>query len=172
MRFRGTCFRAHDPRWSFTPLSGDGAAVHGGRFNPKGVPALYLSLTLQTAIKEINQGFAHKIEPCVLVSYDVDCEDIVDLRSARSRTKHGIKLSDMSCAWFALAASGKDPPSWQIARKLIAKGIAGILVPSFVHRATPADRNLVLWNWSNALPHKITAYDPSGKLPKNQLSWD
>ncbi|WP_439546652.1 RES domain-containing protein [Sandarakinorhabdus sp.] len=32
------------PRWSHAPLSGAGAALHGGRFNRPGVPALYLSL--------------------------------------------------------------------------------------------------------------------------------
>lgn len=77
---QGTCYRAHDPRWSFRPVSGDGAAIRGARFNRKGVPALYLAPTLVTSVKEINQGFARKIEPCVLCSYDVDCEDIVDLR--------------------------------------------------------------------------------------------
>ncbi|MFV0302812.1 MAG: RES family NAD+ phosphorylase [Paracoccus sp. (in: a-proteobacteria)] len=45
MRYRGECFRAHNPRWSFEPLSGEGARRHGGRFNPPGVPALYLSTT-------------------------------------------------------------------------------------------------------------------------------
>jgi RES domain-containing protein len=172
MRFRGTCYRAHDPRWSFTPLAGNGAAVHGGRFNPKGTPALYLSLSLQTAIKEINQGFAHKIDPCVLCSYDVDCADVADLRDDKNRAKHGVKLADMACAWFALAASGRDPPSWQIARRLTDQGIAGIVVPSFVRGALGEDQNLVLWNWGKSFPHKLAVYDPSGKLPKNQLSWD
>jgi RES domain-containing protein len=172
VRFRGTCFRAHDPRWSFTPLSGEGAALQGGRFNPKGTRALYLSLSLVTAIKEINQGFAHKIDPCVLCSYDVDCEDIADLRDGKGRAGYGVALSDMACGWFALAAAGKEPPSWQMARTLIGKGIAGILVPSFTHRANAQDHNLVLWDWGKDLPHRIAVFDPSGKLPKNRLSWD
>jgi len=36
-------YRAHTPRWSFAPLSGAGAAVQGGRFNRKGIEALYLT---------------------------------------------------------------------------------------------------------------------------------
>ena len=52
MRFQGATYRAHNPRWSFKPLSGGGAAVHGGRFNPKSVAALYLALDPITAIKE------------------------------------------------------------------------------------------------------------------------
>ncbi|TIU28930.1 MAG: hypothetical protein E5W38_22550, partial [Mesorhizobium sp.] len=70
MRFVGTCYRAHDPRWSFKPISGDGAAVRGARFNAKGVPTLYLALSVMTAVKEANQGLAYRIDPCVLCSYD------------------------------------------------------------------------------------------------------
>jgi RES domain-containing protein len=52
MRFRGTGYRALQPKWSHAPLSGQGAAIHGGRFNPRRVPALYLSLDVGTAITE------------------------------------------------------------------------------------------------------------------------
>ena len=171
MRYQGTCWRAHDPRWSFKPLSGEGAALRGGRFNPKGRAALYLSLDLMTAIKEANQGFAFKVEPCVLCSYEVDCEDIADLTSEAERAAHGIDAADMACAWFSDLAAGREPPSWGIARRLMADGCAGILVPSFAPGAGDADRNLVLWTWSERLPHRVSVFDPSGRLPKNQLSW-
>ena len=62
MRFEGTSYRAHDPRWAFSPLCGDGVAIRGARFNPKGMPALYLALDIMTAVKEANQGLAYKIE--------------------------------------------------------------------------------------------------------------
>jgi RES domain-containing protein len=29
----------------------------------------------------------------------------------------------------------------------------------------------VLWDWGPDLPHKVTVFDPSGRLPKDQLSW-
>jgi RES domain-containing protein len=172
LRFRGTCYRAHDPRWSFKPISGAGAAIHGGRFNPKGVPALYLSLTVAGAIKEANQGFAFKIEPCVLCSYDVDCADVADLRSDAGRARHGAALQDMACAWFLDAAQGAEPASWRIAGRLMSKDYAGILVPGFAPGATPADHNLVLWRWGARRPHRVRVYDPSGRLPRNQLSRD
>jgi RES domain-containing protein len=169
--FQGAAYRAHNPAWSFAPLSGAGAAVHGGRFNPKGTQALYLSLTIMTAVREANQGFAFKIDPCVLCSYDVDCADVVDLRTGAGRKAEGASLDDMACGWLAQAFAGAEPPSWALARRLIAQGAAGMLAPSFAPGAGEGDHNLVLWAWGSRRPHRVTVDDPSGLLPKNQLSW-
>ncbi|RYF95562.1 MAG: hypothetical protein EON95_00970 [Caulobacteraceae bacterium] len=171
MRFQGTAYRAHDPRWSFSPLSGDGAAIHGGRFNPKGTPALYLALAPMTAIKEAGQALALKIEPLVLCSYEVDCADVLDLTTAQGLTDAGVAEADLACGWMLLAHEGKTPPTWTMARRLIGDGLAGVVVPSFAPGATADDRNLVLWRWGPETPHRTTVHDPSGRLPKNQLSW-
>jgi RES domain-containing protein len=172
LRFRATCYRAHDPKWSFKPLSGEGAAIHGGRFNPQGTPALYLALSIDTAIKEANRGFAFKINPCVLCCYEVDCEDVADLRTDAGRTHPGVGLAELSGAWLSDVVDGKDPPSWRMARRLVSGGCAGILAPSFAPGATSVDQNLVLWNWASSPPHQVSVFDPSGRLPRNQLSWD
>ncbi len=171
MRFQGAAYRAHDPKWSSAPLSGVGAATHGGRFNPKGTPALYLALSQMTAIKEANQGFARKMDPCLLCEYDVDCEDIVDLLDPSVREAVGVSEVDLACGWLGLAASGKPPPTWTLARHLIDKGQAGVIVPSFAPGAVTADVNLVLWRWSALRPHRCIVHDPSGRLPRDQSSW-
>lgn len=171
MRFRGTAYRAHDPRWSFSPLSGDGAAIHGGRFNPKGTSALYLALAPMTAIKEAAQGLALKIEPLVLCSYEVDCEDVLDLTTPAGRKTAGVGLDDLACGWMLLAHEGRTPPTWAMAKRLIGDHVAGVIAPSFAPGATADDRNLVLWRWGPDRPHRVGVHDPSGRLPKNQLSW-
>jgi RES domain-containing protein len=171
LRFIGTCYRAHDPRWSFKPISGEGAAIRGARFNPKGVPALYLALGIITAVKEANQGLAHRIDPCVLCSYHIDCEDIVDLRTPEGQAEAGIRFEDMACAWMDFLSEGKLPPSWATYDRLAGQGAAGSLVPSFAPGADAADENLVLWSWGEGLPHQVKVIDPSGRLPRNQLSW-
>ncbi|MBL0373611.1 RES family NAD+ phosphorylase [Rhizobium sp. KVB221] len=171
MRFVGTCYRAHDPRWSFKPISGDGAAIRGARFNPKGVPALYLGLSIMTAVKEANQGFAHRIDPCVLCSYEVDCDDIADLTTEQGRDEYAVTLDELACGWALALAEGKRPQSWGIHDRLRARDVAGIVVPSFAPGAEPDDRNLVLWKWGESLPHRVNVIDPSGRLPKDQLSW-
>jgi RES domain-containing protein len=168
----GTCYRAHDPKWSFKPLSGEGAARRGGRFNPRGTPALYLSLTIMTAVKEANQGFPFKIQPCVLCCYEVDCEDIADLRTDAGRAEHGVRWEFMACAWFSFLAEGREPPSWPVVRGLIEAGQAGALVPSFAPGTAEGDDNLVLWRWGTAPPHRVSVFDPSGRLPRNALSWE
>lgn len=172
MKFSGTCYRVHDPRWSFKPLSGDGAAIHGGRFNPKGVAALYLSLDLVTAVREGNQGFAGKIEPCVLCSYEVDCTDITDLRTDAARAAAGVAFEELASPWAMLGLERKPIPSQRLASRLIADGQAGVLVPSFAVGSASDSHNLVLWRWGPALPCRVTVHDPSGRLPKSQLSWD
>lgn len=171
MRFAGEAFRAHDPRWSWTPLSGRGAALRGGRFNRRGQEALYLSLSPMTAILEASGGFAHRLEPLLLCTYAVDCKDIVDLRTEADCAAQEIASDDFACAWASDLRAGREPASHRVVRGLLGRGAAGMLVRSFAHGAGPHDHNLVLWRWGQALPHRVTVHDPSGRLPKNQLSW-
>jgi RES domain-containing protein len=172
LRFVGHAYRAHDPKWSFLPTSGAGAAINGGRFNPRGVPALYLALDPLTAVRECNQGLAAKINPCLLCSYDVDCDDVVDLSTEAARRAEGVGADDLAAAWLKIALAGEEPPQWRLIAKLRSRGVAGVKVPSFAPGASANDANLVLWRWGADLPHRVAVFDPAGRLPRNQLSWD
>jgi RES domain-containing protein len=130
-----------------------------------------LALTLEGAFLEINQGFALKFAPCTLCSYDVDCDDLADLRTEDGWRLHAVDMNDMACAWFGLAAAGAVPPSWQIAQRLMDEGFAGALVPSFAIGARGDWSNLVLWHWGETLPHRVAVYDPNHQLPNDQRSW-
>lgn len=171
MRFTGTAYRAHDAQWSFRPLSDEGAALNGGRFNPRGTPALYLGLSVITAVKEASQGLSAKINPLVLCSYEIDSDDILDLRDPPTQTSVGTTDYDLACPWLAILHAGKEPPTWTLSRKLIADGVAGVIIASFAPGSTVDDANIVLWRWSDARPYFCAVHDPSGRLPKNQLSW-
>ena len=122
MRFQGECFRAHDPNWSWSPLSGAGAALRGRRFNWRGLEALYLSLSVGTVFREMSGGFAHRLTPYVLCSYDVDCDDIADLRTAEGRDAAGVALDALACPWGDDLIAGREPASWGVVRRLRAKG--------------------------------------------------
>ncbi len=171
MRFVGRCYRGHDPAWSFTPISGDGAARIGGRFNRRGEPTLYLSLDVMTSFGECTQGFTHRLQPLTMCEYDVDCEDVADLRSEASRAAEGVDLVDLACAWLSFQIAGRQAPSWGVVDRLKATGRSGMLVRSFAPGATDGNVNLVLWRWGPDRPYKVEVFDPSGRLPRNELSW-
>ena len=169
MKFEGVAYRAHNPQWAWDPLSGEGAALHGGRFNRIGLPTL-ISQQPSKRLLTVNQSFPLRlVHPTTIVSYSVDCDDIVDLTSASERRSRNITLGDLRCAWLLLAQQGLHVPSWGIAERLRKNGAAEILVRSFATGCGAGNVNLVLWDWSNVLPHKVTAYDPEGRLPRINL---
>lgn len=171
MRFQGRCFRGHDPTWSFAPISGEGAAITGGRFNRKGEPTLYLALEIMGAVSECTHGFSNRLQPLTICEYDVDCAEVADLRSEAARNGHGVSLADLDCGWLTCQIEGRDAPSWKVVDKLRGEGFCGILVPSFAPGAPPSHHNLVLWKWGHDLPHRVVVYDPSARLPRDQTSW-
>ena len=63
-------YRMHTPKWAVSPMSGAGAASFGGRANRPGVPALYLALEVDTAVREYQQ-VSTLLPPGTLVSYEV-----------------------------------------------------------------------------------------------------
>ena len=75
---RGRYWRVLAPRWAHAPLSGEGAARHGGRWNPRGTQALYMSADLTTAVAEYEQDLGCR--PGTFVAYDVAVDGVVDLR--------------------------------------------------------------------------------------------
>ena len=78
MHFTGLLYRAHNPVWSREPLSGEGAARFGGRFNRVGRAALYASLAPETALREANQ--VGTLQPTTLVAYQADIGPLLDGR--------------------------------------------------------------------------------------------
>lgn len=172
MRLVGQVFRAHNPRWAFAPDSGDGAAATGGRFNRTGLPALYTSCRFETAWLEAQQGFTLKPAPLTICAYEVDCKDLADLTDPAVCVELGVRAADLACAWMDFRDRGVDPPTWTLADRLIAGGVSGIRVRSFAAGADPGrDTNVIFWRWSRTPPFQVYAIDPSGRLPRNDLSW-
>lgn len=165
MRLTGRVWRAHHPLWAWAADSGRGAELHGGRFNPKGVPALYTSTGILTAVAEAQQGFVRKAQPMTVVAYDVDCDGVLDLTNPATLAAEGVAPGELACAWQLLASAGAPVPSWRLARRLIARGVAAVLVPSFAPGAAPGERNVVFWRWSSAPPHRVVPIDDHGRLP-------
>lgn len=170
-RFKGVAYRSHDPRWSFAPTSGEGAARYGGRFNPQGQSALYLSLSQVGALLESQQGFPKRAEPKLICSYDIDIINIVDLTDPEVIEQYNFSVNKIaSCAWLLDSQRGKIPYTWQVFETLYKEGMNGIVVNSYCPEGQGM-KNLVLWRWSDKLPDKVSVIDPHNQLPGDQSSW-
>jgi RES domain-containing protein len=161
-------FHMHTPKWAVSPLSGAGAATHGGRANRPGVPALYLALEVETAVREYQQ-VSSLLPPGTLVSYQITLEKVVDFRSGYDAASWPSLWEDFHDDWRSQWFDERiEPPSWVIGDEVIALGAAGILFRSAV---AAGGTNLVVYPERLAPTDTLTVYDPGQALPKNQDSW-
>ena len=161
--YRDKLYRALNPVWARQPLSGEGAARFGGRFNPAGTPALYCSLSPLTALREANQ--VGDLQPTVLVAYNAEIERVFDGRSTGGLAEFGMTpelLADP--AWRDAVAAGGGATTQTFAKSLIEREYNGLLIRSFARGAGADDLNLVLWHWSAKAPSRIELIDDENRL--------
>lgn len=164
MRVQGVVYRAHDPRWAWSPLSGEGARRFGGRFNKAGIPTLYTSFSLSGAIREVNP-MGRRMQPLVLCAYEVDVAPVFDALDRAEKESLGIVDGDLDCPeWRLEALSGRTPASHALADRLLSAGFAGMRARSYAEGAGVGDTNLVLWRWGDALPHRVALIDDERRL--------
>lgn len=165
IRYAGQLYRALNPIYAREPLSGRGAELYGGRFNPKGMPALYASLSIMTALREANQVGA--LQPTTLVAYDADIESVFDGRDPDTLAAEGMDAAALADAsWRDQMKAAGEARTQSFARRLLAAGCNGLLVRSFAAGSAAADMNLVLWRWGAASPAKLAVIDDEGRLSR------
>lgn len=161
--FSGFLYQALNPIYTREPLSGRGAALYGGRFNPKGMKALYTSLSIMAALREANQ--VGSLQPTTLVSYTAEIGRVFDCRDEellRAWDMDAAALADTT--WRdAMRASG-EARTQTFARRISQEGYHGLLVRSFATGATPSDLNLVLLQWGAEPPARLTLIDDENRL--------
>lgn len=123
----GRAFRHVTPQYQ--PLSGDGARIHGGRWNPpNSVATLYFGLSRDTVVAEFNRlaikfGLATaSFLPRVLNGFDISINDALDLREPEVRSMLGLDDHQLSA----------DPPDLcqRIGEAAITCGREAVLAPS------------------------------------------
>ena len=165
MHYQGTLFRALNPVHAREPLSGRGAELYGGRFNPKGTPALYTSLSILTALREANQ--VGHLQPTTLVSYQADIGAVFDSRDPAAVRSQGIDPGDLSDpSWRDQMRDTGQAKTQILARKLIAADYHGLLVRSFAPGAGADDLNLVLWTWGTSSGSRLVLIDDENRLSR------
>ena len=166
MRFQGTVHRAHNPQWAWTPLSGEGSRRHGGRFNKRGVAALYSSLSPIGAIREATP-LGRPMQPLTLCAYEVDADPVFDAGDPRELREKGFHEADLSCpTWQADMLNGHVAASQRLVERLVEASYVGMLVRSFAVGATEDDVNLVMWRWGDVYPARVTLIDEQGRLTR------
>ncbi|MGY5810854.1 RES family NAD+ phosphorylase [Rhizobium sp. LEGMi198b] len=163
MRYEGKLYRALNPIYAHQPLSGRGAELYGGRFNPKGMPALYTSLSVLTALREANQ--VGNLQPTTLVSYDAALEKVFNSRdedALQAELMDADAIADPT--WRDQIKATGEARTQRFARRLAAAGYQGLLVRSFAPGATADDMNLVLWTWGESASARLTLIDDENRL--------
>ncbi|MEX4009953.1 RES family NAD+ phosphorylase [Neoaquamicrobium sediminum] len=161
--FSGKLYRALNPVFAREPMSGRGAELYGGRFNPKGVPALYLSTSVLTALREANQ--VGDLQPTTLVCYRAEIETVFDASDLAALEAAGFEETALADpAWRDQMRTTGEARTQRFARELIAKGFSGLRVRSFAKGSGPDDMNLVLWRWGTKAPSRLELIDDEDRL--------
>jgi RES domain-containing protein len=163
MPYRGKLYRALNPVFAREPLSGRGAALHGGRFNRKGRPTLYTSLSIMTALREANQ--VGSLQPTTLVCYEATIDQVADTRDRQLLASHGMDEEALAASdWRDAMRERGSARTQDFACDLIAEGYAALLVRSFAPGTSSTDLNLVLWSWSDVGNALLALIDDENRL--------
>lgn len=160
-------WRAYVPRWSYLPLSGEGAARFGGRWNPVGVPTIYAARELSTAWAEYNQGFVQ--HPALIAQLELAGARLADLTDQQVLADLGLDAGIHESQWRANLDGGKVPPTHASYRTLLALGFDGVIYPSFMSHGGTC---VALWQWNKPGHPVLKVVDPEARLPASQRSWD
>lgn len=159
-------WRAFVPRWAHLPLSGEGAARFGGRWNPLGAPTTYAARELSTAWAEYNQGFVQ--HPALIAQLKLTGARLADLTDAETLRALRVGEDIHRCEWRDLMDRGLVPETHKLRARLLKQGFDGVIYPSFM---SPGGTCVVLWRWNAGAGPRLDIVDPEGRLPRTPASW-
>jgi RES domain-containing protein len=159
-------WRAFVPRWAYLPLSGEGAARFGGRWNPVGEPTIYAACELSTAWAEYNQGFVQ--HPALIARLESTGARLADLTEPSTLSAFDVGPEIHECEWRAVLDEGRVPETHLLRKRLIEAGKDGVVYPSFM---SPGGTCVALWRWNGEGAPELKIIDPDHRLPRTPASW-
>lgn len=159
-------WRAFVPQWAHLPLSGEGAARFGGRWNPVGAPAIYAARELSTAWAEYNQGFVQ--HPALIARMELSGARLADLTDGGTLAALGVEETIHKCEWRDALDRGDVPQTHGLRKRLLKEGWHGAVYPSFM---SPGGTCVVLWQWNGRNGPRLEVVDPDHRLPKSPAAW-
>ncbi len=163
MPHKGIVYRAINPIYARPPRSGYGSQLNGGRFNPKGTPAIYTGLKPTTALREFQR--AGSFQPTVLVAFDIDIANVFDCRDAEALAAQGMTPADLAAdTWRDEMRLHGIARTQEFAQNLINQDFHAMLVRSHVKGSRATDLNLVIWKWGDGPPSRVTLIDDEDRM--------
>lgn len=163
----GVIYRSTSPRFATSKdlVTGAGALLHGGRWNPpEALAAVYGSLTPDTAMAEaLEQYRYYGLEPWrmgrrLFCPLRIEASSILDLTEGTHRQRLRVSKDRMRAEdWRTSVASGTEALTQAIGRAAFTAGLEGLLVPS---RPATAGVNLVVYPANLRDPSRIQELDP------------
>jgi RES domain-containing protein len=164
----GHAFRSTSPKYATEAdiVSGKGAAMVGGRWNPLGVAAVYASLTPETAMAETlshHRYYRIPVEnamPRTFVALEIMLQAVLDLRIGPVRQR--LRFSEsriVDVDWRKEMRQGNVPPTHLIGLAASLEAYEGLIVPS---ASDPGGSNLVVFPANLGRDSLIRIFHPDG----------
>lgn len=154
IRWSGTVYRCVSS--ARDPLSGEGARLNGGRWNPKGLfPTIYLAQPFTTCVEEMRrtaEAAGMSLDRLIARGYiantiTVQDLDVLDLRDDAALHQVGLDRADLNgYDWSACQAVGHA--AWFLAQSgLIAPSATGqgVVLAAFEERLNPDQLTVATW---------------------------